>query len=429
MKILTLIEGIIKQIRDLVVELTAEEEITADVIEARVWKLVLEIGRLLIEGIIRIRGTGYTDKEIKTPSGELAEYLGDKDIGVWTLMGKVTIRRAYYYLGKGKGGYVPLDESLAIPQEHYSYAVQEAMSLFAIEDSFGESEKKLKRLFPISLSDSTIRRITQKHGEWITSGEESKVKAIFSHKQPVPEPEIKSVARGYPGIDGVLVPTVNGYKEMKVGVTYDTPKTKDALANNLHYMAMFAKPEQFGEHFWVMLKERGMYDADETFWICDGAKWEWKLKAYHDPEGGEIVDFIHAREYLTKVANAICSPEESSKCAICMAVNLRYGGGTQVLKALGKLSKVYTCEDLTKAITYFRNNHKRMDYPKYEALGYHITSSPVESACRHVVGDRLKRSGMRWTEEGAQFVTSLRLKWKNSEWDDYWKTFRPSMAV
>ena len=38
-----------------------------------------------------------------------------------------------------------------------------------------------------------------------------------------------------------------------------------------------------------------------------------------------------------------------------------------------------------------------MDYPDYEADDYHITSSTVESACRHVVGDRLKRSGMRWT--------------------------------
>jgi hypothetical protein len=207
MNTLILMESIIKQIRDLVVILTTEEAITLDRIETRVWKLVLEIGRFLIEGIIRIRGTGFTDKVIQTPSGEMAEYLGDKDIGIWTLMGKVTVTRAYYYMGKGKGGYAPLDESLAIPQEHYSYAVQEAMSLFAIEDSFGESEKKLKCLFPISGSDSTIRRIIRKHGEGITRAEESKVKAIFSHKQPVVEPEIKSVVRGYPGIDGVLVPT------------------------------------------------------------------------------------------------------------------------------------------------------------------------------------------------------------------------------
>jgi hypothetical protein len=70
-----------------------------------------------------------------------------------------------------------------------------------------------------------------------------------------------------------------------------------------------------------------------------------------------------------------------------------------------------------------------MDYPTYEAEGYHITSSTVESACRHVVGDRLKRSGMRWTQEGAQSVTSLRLKWKNGKWNDFWVDYRPAMAV
>ena len=48
-------------------------------------------------------------------------------------MGKVEIRRAYYHLGKGQGGYVPLDESLSLPQEHYSYAVQEQMSLHDLE--------------------------------------------------------------------------------------------------------------------------------------------------------------------------------------------------------------------------------------------------------------------------------------------------------
>ena len=65
----------------------------------------------------------------------------------------------------------------------------------------------------------------------------------------------------------------------------------------------------------------------------------------------------------------------------------------------------------------------------YEAGGYHITSSTVESACRHVVGDRLKRSGMRWTIQGAQQITLLRLKWKNGRWNDYWARYRTSLAA
>jgi hypothetical protein len=81
-------------------------------------------------------------------------------------------------------------------------------------------------------------------------------------------------------------------------------------------------------------------------------------------------------------------------------------------------------EKLQETIVYYRNNVERMDYPSYERDWYHITSSPTESACRHVVGDRLKRSGMRWTEEGAQNVTFLRLKWKNNEWEGYWGSYR-----
>jgi len=44
-----------------------------------------------------------------------------------------------------------------------------------------------------------------------------------------------------------------------------------------------------------------------------------------------------------------------------------------------------------------------------------------------MVGDRLKRSGMRWTEEGTQYTTSLRLKWKNNEWESFWMKYRPGV--
>lgn len=51
-----------------------------------------------------------------------------------------------------------------------------------------------------------------------------------------------------------MFPTRSGYKEMKVITTYDI--AKDALANNLHYKAMFAKPDELGDHLWLMLKKR-----------------------------------------------------------------------------------------------------------------------------------------------------------------------------
>jgi hypothetical protein len=84
---------------------------------------------------------------------------------------------------------------------------------------------------------------------------------------------------------------------------------------------------------------------------------------------------------------------------------IRQSGGVQILSELKTLSdkcSKKSLEKLKETILYYQNNVERMDYPIYEREWYHITSSPTESACRHVVVDRLKRSGMRWTEDGAQ---------------------------
>ena len=57
---------------------------------------------------------------------------------------------------------------------------------------------------------------------------------------------------------------------------------------------------------------------------------------------------------------------------------------------------------------YFSNNRHRMEYPEYEAEGWQIGSGVVESACKTVVGQRLKGAGMRWSEAGAHAVCHVR---------------------
>lgn len=65
-----------------------------------------------------------------------------------------------------------------------------------------------------------------------------------------------------------------------------------------------------------------------------------------------------------------------------------------------------------------------MDYPKYRANGWMIGSGPVESACKQVVGGRLKGTGMRWGEEGADAVCHLRalFKGEKGQWAAFWTT-------
>ncbi len=70
---------------------------------------------------------------------------------------------------------------------------------------------------------------------------------------------------------------------------------------------------------------------------------------------------------------------------------------------------------------YLRNNVHRADYPTYLAQGWQIGSGPVEAACKNVVGQRLKGTGMRWGEDGADAVCHLRALYLSEP--DQWETF------
>ena len=71
---------------------------------------------------------------------------------------------------------------------------------------------------------------------------------------------------------------------------------------------------------------------------------------------------------------------------------------------------------------YLRNNLHRLDYPTYLAHGWQIGSGEIESACKGVIGLRLKGTGMRWREFGTTALCHLRALYKgeSSLWEYYW---------
>src|SRR3954451_15735675 len=73
--------------------------------------------------------------------------------------------------------------------------------------------------------------------------------------------------------------------------------------------------------------------------------------------------------------------------------------------------------------SYLRNNVQRMDYPRYRANGWSIGSGAVGSACKTVVGQRLKLAGMRWREYGTDGMCHLRALFKSEagQWQAFWQ--------
>ena len=172
----------------------------------------------------------------------------------------------------------------------------------------------------------------------------------------------------------------------------------------------------------------GMDRAQRWVAISDGGSGleDW-LRGNFPRVEAVILDFFHAAEYLSEWAKALYPDEaEAGRVAGEWCHRLKHEGGAAVLAELGTIDVSGRGAPAREAhrvlLVYFGNQVHRMDYPAYRAKGWLIGSGPVEAACKQVVGQRMKGSGMRWGEAGADAVCHLRALFRSEkgQWDAYW---------
>ncbi len=74
---------------------------------------------------------------------------------------------------------------------------------------------------------------------------------------------------------------------------------------------------------------------------------------------------------------------------------------------------------VTTACNYFEKSTYRMRYDEYLAEGFPIATGVIEGACRHLVKDRMERSGMRWRLSGAAPMLMVRAIQVSNHWDRF----------
>jgi len=77
-------------------------------------------------------------------------------------------------------------------------------------------------------------------------------------------------------------------------------------------------------------------------------------------------------------------------------------------------------EAIEKLCRYIGVNEEQMRYDVFRSKGYDVGSGLEEGACKHVIGKRLKQSGMVWSRVGSSATLALRVFWLNNQWDDLW---------
>jgi hypothetical protein len=152
--------------------------------------------------------------------------------------------------------------------------------------------------------------------------------------------------------------------------------------------------------------------------VADGIDDNWNYLSRELPAGDEALDFFHATEHLHLALAAAYGPstrearhrfEELRDC-----LRDEEDGVARVIRALDYLRRKFPQRvDVRRCAAYFRKHRHRMNYAALKARGLPIGSGVVEAACKTLVSQRLKLSGMRWGR-GAQAILTAR-GWDQSE--------------
>jgi hypothetical protein len=385
-----------------------------------------------------------------------------------TLMGKVTIRRAYYQCVMDEKeqrsachqSHAPFDQVWGPVSGRTSPGVQKLLGKLVARMTLAEAVETFSSLLPLPMSERQALNLIQPVGEALQEQKEEQVQALFeqaahTQTQPSEQGAVRAfpIRRLYIETDGVMARLRRGsvpmqeaeakgradvYREIKVGAVFEgrVGRERSELvpgvfldeAGPITYLAGRMSAEAFGPFLYALAQQCGVDRALEVVILGDGARWIRRLVEDHFPQAVHIVDLYHAREHVWNVANAVHGPATPHGAAWAKQANeLLSDGKIEALVAfIEKLPPIAPAPGATRSIPeieadYFRSNAERMRYPAFRAKGMHIGSGIAEAACKTVVSTRAKRSGMRWTPPGLDAVLALRIAVLNGTYDQFWE--------
>ncbi|MDQ3522444.1 MAG: ISKra4 family transposase [Gemmatimonadota bacterium] len=454
-------------------------------IESRLFRGLLALGKALLHLFFITRAAEPLRAPMLETSGKTLRYHEKRPRDYYSVFGKLTFARPYYYL-KGEAGVCPLDAKLSLPKRCYSDLLREWATCGATEGSFRDSASLLQRILSLPLSLQAVETMSAEDAVDVQTFYDSKLlSSPPASPAALPAPEDAASVSAAPGsllvvqADGKGVPMVQSPLESspaRLGKGEKRGTKKEAIVTTLYTVAPYVRTPQ--EVLAALLREQPESDeakqdktasskADrprpvdkelratldgkataigrlsaqaaareqETITakvaLSDGAEALQQQILTHLPGYTLVLDIIHAGEYLWDTANALLGEKHSGRLGwLSRQLGAVLSGDTQgVISGLQQELEKPDCSEtqrkaFTRTIGYYQRNLPYMRYDHYLAQGWPIGTGVVEGACAHLVKDRMEQSGMRWTKAGAQAVLDLRSVRLSGHWDAYWQFHR-----
>lgn len=326
----------------------------------------------------------------------------------------------------------------------HSPAVERLATLCgAVADSFEKGTELLKEAAGIRLGESTVQRTTEATGtrlaEHMQKGRTFGGKGAWDWfrdacSRTVGYIEIDATGVRQQGPHGERADGRMAYVGMIANPLPDRERVfeglpKPGVSMRARYVSGLYPLAEMGPLLRRQGAQVGLDRAEVWVALCDGgAGLEDFVRENFPRVEAVILDFYHAAEYLAKLATALFPTDDVAALDQTKAWSrlLRDEGGHAMIGVLESWdwpTRTGLSVVREEVLGYFGNQVDRMDYPSYEANGWYIGSGAVESACKTVVGQRLKGSGMRWSEPGSHAVCHVRALYRSepSQWTDFWR--------
>lgn len=355
------------------------------------------------------------------------------------LNGPIWIRRARYRCSKTGRMVFPLDVILDLPACEVSVSLARRALRLGTFTSFAGLQEELLVQHGVRLTDSTLDRLMQTAGGVAEQDRQTEMKRLESapmglHREEL-VPQERVAQRLYISCDGVTYrtryresdPDRPGeqrliYQEMKAGTVFWQDE-KDRW----HKQVLGGRdgPERFGLSLWSLAVRCGMLTAPEVIFISDGGTWCNTVAEMYFKDATRILDWYHLSEHIWETGRQLYPQDEKAtgRWVNTCLTHLHDSSGIGLLR---HLERSRTCREvseqaiLDELIGYVRPRLAITDYVDYRAAGYVIGSGMMESTCKQLVTQRLKGTGMQWSEAGALSMTGLIAHRINGTWDRFW---------
>jgi hypothetical protein len=305
-------------------------------------------------------------------------------------------------------------------------------------EAFGQAKRTLAELTGIELSHETIRQHSEARGAALAAEQRVAAERVTTTGQAA-RPVEAAPGRLVAETDGVMVRYLDGWHEVKLGViggwVQDQRTARGQRLVAPSYVALRASAAMFTPVWGAEAARRGALDVlgwkgrthstailRTVIVLGDGARWIWEAAAELFGDRIEIVDFYHAAEHVGALAGALFGEGSAAARAWAAArrIDLRVHGAARVLEELGPALDARradpTAEPLSEAAAraiarergYFTTNRERMRYPDFLAAGLPIGSGAAEGAAKHLIQQRMKLPGARWSDQGGDAIVALR---------------------